>query len=69
MPSVSRKTLRRSTRKVLRDVHTNGREREKIAPMDALDREILAQLQQDGRLTATELASRVGLSLSAVTAA
>lgn len=32
--------------------------------MDALDREILAQLQADGRLTVTELAERVGLSLS-----
>lgn len=33
--------------------------------MDALDREILSQLQDDGRLSVTELASRVGLSLSA----
>ena len=32
--------------------------------MDALDRKILAELQQDGRLTLTELAGRVGLSLS-----
>lgn len=32
--------------------------------MDALDREILAQLQADGRLTLTELAERVGLSVS-----
>jgi len=32
--------------------------------MDALDRKILAELQQDGRLTVTELAERVGLSLS-----
>lgn len=32
--------------------------------MDALDREILSVLQQDGRLTLTELAERVGLSLS-----
>lgn len=32
--------------------------------MDALDREILAQLQRDGRLTLTELADRVGLSVS-----
>jgi len=32
--------------------------------MDALDRKILAELQQDGRLTVTELAGRVGLSLS-----
>ena len=32
--------------------------------MDALDRKILAELQQDGRLTITELAERVGLSIS-----
>lgn len=33
-------------------------------PVDAIDRKILAQLQQDGRLTVTELAARVGLSVS-----
>jgi DNA-binding Lrp family transcriptional regulator len=33
-------------------------------PVDALDREILVQLQADGRLTVTELAERIGLSLS-----
>jgi DNA-binding Lrp family transcriptional regulator len=32
--------------------------------MEALDRKILAELQQHGRLTVTELAGRVGLSLS-----
>jgi DNA-binding Lrp family transcriptional regulator len=32
--------------------------------MDAIDRKILALLQQDGRLTVTELAARVGLSVS-----
>jgi DNA-binding Lrp family transcriptional regulator len=32
--------------------------------MDAIDRNILAALQEDGRLTVTELAARVGLSLS-----
>lgn len=32
--------------------------------MDNIDRKILAELQADGRLTITELASRVGLSLS-----
>jgi DNA-binding Lrp family transcriptional regulator len=31
--------------------------------MDAVDRQILAELQQDGRVTLTELAERVGLSL------
>ena len=32
--------------------------------MDAVDRKILAELQGDGRLTVTELATKVGLSLS-----
>jgi DNA-binding Lrp family transcriptional regulator len=32
--------------------------------MDSIDRKILAELQMDGRLTITELASRVGLSVS-----
>ena len=32
--------------------------------VDSIDRQILAELQQDGRLTLTELAERVGLSLS-----
>ena len=32
--------------------------------MDSLDRKILAELQANGRLTHTELAERVGLSLS-----
>jgi DNA-binding Lrp family transcriptional regulator len=32
--------------------------------MDAIDRRILAELQEDGRLTLTELASRVSLSVS-----
>ncbi|MTV39034.1 Lrp/AsnC family transcriptional regulator [Duganella radicis] len=32
--------------------------------MDAIDRKILAELQKDGRISATELAKRVGLSLS-----
>jgi len=32
--------------------------------LDRLDRKILSELQKDGRLTVTELAERVGLSLS-----
>lgn len=32
--------------------------------MDRMDRRILAELQSDGRLTVTELAEKVGLSLS-----
>jgi DNA-binding Lrp family transcriptional regulator len=37
---------------------------EGICSLDALDRKILAQLQQDGRLSLTELATRVGLTVS-----
>jgi len=33
--------------------------------MDSLDREIIAILQEDGRITATDLAKRIRLSLSA----
>ncbi len=36
----------------------------RITPVDRVDRRILAELQRDGRLTVTELADRVGLSLS-----
>jgi predicted transcriptional regulator len=36
----------------------------RISLMDALDRKILAELQKNGRISATELAERVGLSLS-----
>ena len=37
---------------------------EKIFHMDSIDRKILAELQSDGRLSLTELAERVNLSLS-----
>jgi hypothetical protein len=36
--------------------------------MDAIDKKILAELQSDGRLTLTDLADRVGLSMSPATA-
>ncbi|MGF6259396.1 DNA-binding Lrp family transcriptional regulator [Paraburkholderia youngii] len=36
----------------------------RIFHMDEIDRKILAELQQDGRLTVTELSERIGLSLS-----
>src|SRR3954454_6938450 len=35
-----------------------------MCSMDSVDRKILALLQEDGRLTITELAARVGLSVS-----
>lgn len=38
--------------------------RGRINPVDAIDRKILAELQRDGRLTVTELAERVRLSVS-----
>jgi hypothetical protein len=37
---------------------------EDSSQMDRTDRKILAELQQDGRLSVTDLAERVGLSLS-----
>src|SRR4051794_8528031 len=36
----------------------------RICLVDAIDRKILALLQKDGRLTVTELAARVGLTVS-----
>ncbi len=36
--------------------------------MDKIDRKILAELQTDGRLSVTELAERIGLSVSPATA-
>jgi DNA-binding Lrp family transcriptional regulator len=50
--------------KVLPESARDSRPHGKIFPMDALDRKILAELAQDGRLTVTQLAERVGLSLS-----
>ncbi|MFC7649625.1 Lrp/AsnC family transcriptional regulator [Streptosporangium lutulentum] len=41
-----------------------GRTCGSIFYVDAIDRKILAVLQEDGRLTITELAARVGLSVS-----
>ena len=38
--------------------------RGRIGPVDAIDRKIIALLQADGRLTLTDLADRVGLSVS-----
>jgi DNA-binding Lrp family transcriptional regulator len=35
-----------------------------ICTMDAIDRKIIAELQAEGRLTVTELAQRVGLSVA-----
>ena len=51
-------------RNVLPSFRQNSAKWGRIALVDALDRQILAELQQDGRLTVTELAERIGLSLS-----
>jgi DNA-binding Lrp family transcriptional regulator len=37
---------------------------ERICGIDEIDRKILAELQSDGRVTVTDLAARVGLSVS-----
>ncbi len=37
---------------------------DKLCRMDAIDRKILSLLQEDGRLSVTDLASRVGLTIS-----
>lgn len=50
--------------KVLLTMSPTGRARGKMCLVDALDRKILAELQRDGRLTVTDLAERVGLSVS-----
>jgi DNA-binding Lrp family transcriptional regulator len=49
---------------VLLSISRQGFVLERINLVDALDRKILAALQQEGRLTITELAGRVGLSVS-----
>lgn len=46
----------------MHDSCTNSRNRMPQAPLDALDRKILAALQSDGRATNVELSSRVHLS-------
>lgn len=51
-------------REVLPNLLASRVKRSKNVAMDALDRDILALLQQEGRLTVTELAERVRLSIS-----
>ena len=46
------------------DLAAAGLVRGRIVPVDAIDRKILVELQVDGRQTITELAGRVGLSVS-----
>lgn len=46
------------------NISLEGPKRGKNEAVDVLDRKILAELQQEGRLTVTELAERVGLSIS-----
>jgi DNA-binding Lrp family transcriptional regulator len=57
-------TVGRSAPKVLPTSAAHAGDRGRLNAMDAIDRKILAELQGDGRLTVTELAAKVGLSLS-----
>jgi DNA-binding Lrp family transcriptional regulator len=50
--------------KLLPSFTTTGAIYGSIFSMDRVDRKILSVLQEDGRLTITELAARVGLSVS-----
>jgi DNA-binding Lrp family transcriptional regulator len=50
--------------KVVLTFSTYRVQRGRIPLMDDIDRKILAELQEDGRLTITELAERVNLSVS-----
>lgn len=56
--------LRRCLRKVLPISCTQAVNEANIFHMDDIDRKILSELQQDGRLSVTELGERIGLSLS-----
>src|SRR5262245_50147388 len=49
--------------KVFRIIATIAGRSGRIFVMDKIDRKILALLQEDGRLTITDLAARVGLSV------
>ena len=59
-----RERLGRATRQNFPKVAENGSWDSKFVPMDDVDRRIIAELQADGRLTLTELAARVRLSVS-----
>src|SRR5215204_6418208 len=56
--------LGENTPKVVPISCRGARMRGRIFPVDSIDRKILAVLQREGRLTLTELADRVQLSLS-----
>jgi DNA-binding Lrp family transcriptional regulator len=56
--------LRLMWSKMVADFRTDAFLCGKICFMDRVDREILAELEQDGRLTVTELAARINLSVS-----
>src|SRR5882762_5707952 len=57
-------TISPNSPKVLPTLTTSEPSCGRIYLMDAVDRKILALLQEDGRLTITELATRIGLSVS-----
>src|SRR5262252_10424200 len=52
------------TRNVIASLCRNARKCAIIMSMDAIDRKILAVLQAEGRLTITELAQRVSLTVA-----
>src|SRR5580698_2029316 len=56
--------LRRLSRKVVANLGVMTAHRAIMLAMDAIDRKILAELQAAGRLTVTELAQRVALSVA-----
>jgi DNA-binding Lrp family transcriptional regulator len=57
-------TYRRTRAKCCRLLSPQGAGVQGSSTVDAIDRKMLALLQQEGRLTVTELAGRVGLSVS-----
>src|SRR5689334_18748476 len=56
--------LRQSGRSYLACLCRSGRHGATIFVMDVIDRKILAELQAEGRLTVTDLAQRVALSVA-----
>jgi DNA-binding Lrp family transcriptional regulator len=56
--------VRRQSRHLVADLCANRSPSAMILVMDTIDRKIIAELQAEGRLTVTELAQRVGLSVA-----
>src|SRR5919109_720245 len=56
--------VRHQSRHLVADLCANRSTSAMILAMDTIDRKIIAELQAEGRLTVTELAQRVGLSVA-----